>query len=487
MSATEQRRVLNVMENVNQGNEAGDQLEWDSVNKTIRTINHSDPYGEKISVGRSDMDHFTGVNELAVITIQAEQLARCNQAGGTYHCKFRKLDDGDAYSTITADRVPVTLSGSINIIDPTEIINVSEISAPEDLLRIIAYQQESNGAPDKWHVEGYIHNNGHWEKVPVNVVPMRDELFSRTRGLFETDVLAAKQVSVFGGGSGGSPIVQELARLGVGNLIIMDHDRLEVANVVRHPAGLSDVGRYKTKFLAEIIHETNPYATVTTYEEKVSPGNEERTREIIRKSDIIICAVDDNKARHILNRICVEEGKPVIIAGCFRRAYGGQVLAIRPGETMCYQCFVQAAPEKARDQEISSRDQAEQFAYSDRPVAIEPGLANDIAPISTMVTKLAIQQLLQGHPTTLSSLEDDLIAPWYIWLNRREVGTDYEQLGRLGFNVDGMRILRWYGINMERNPDCPICGNFLGSITQQEGFEITEEDEAVFACCEENR
>ena len=102
-----------------------------------------------------------------------------------------------------------------------------------------------------------------------------------------------------------------------------------------------------------------------------------------------------------------------------------------------------------------------------------------------MVTKLAIQHLLHGQPTTLSSLDEDLIAPWYLWLNRREKETDYEQLDALGFNVDGMHILRWYGIKMERNPDCPICGNFLDSLIQLEGFDITEEDEAAFACYED--
>ena len=54
-------------------------------------------------------------------------------------------------------------------------------------------------------------------------------------------------------------------------------------------------------------------------------------------------------------------------------------------------------PEQAQDQEISNRRAAEGLAYADRPVAIEPGLSTDIAPISLMVVKLAIQELLKDQ------------------------------------------------------------------------------------------
>jgi hypothetical protein len=70
-----------------------------------------------------------------------------------------------------------------------------------------------------------------------------------------------------------------------------------------------------------------------------------------------------------------------------------------------------------KDQRVSNPEQARRLTYSDRPVAVEPGLANDISPISNMVTKLAIQELVKGTVTTLRSLDDDLVAPWYLWLN----------------------------------------------------------------------
>jgi len=240
----------------------------------------------------------------------------------------------------------------------------------------------------------------------------------------------------------------------------MDHDRLELGNVVRHVAGISHVGRYKTKVMAQLIKDKNPYAQVVTWEERISWDNVETVRDIVKKSDIVVCATDNRPSKLILNRICVEENKPCIFAGAFRRAYGGQILFVKPNVSPCYQCFLMHLPEQASDEEISNPEHAEALAYTDRLVPIEPGLSTDIAPISLMVVKLVIQHLLKDTETTLRCLDDDLVAPWYLWLNRREVGTQYESLEPLEFNIDGMHVLRWYGVAIERHPGCPVCGNF---------------------------
>ncbi|NIN70053.1 MAG: ThiF family adenylyltransferase, partial [Anaerolineae bacterium] len=80
----------------------------------------------------------------------------------------------------------------------------------------------------------------------------------------------------------------------------MDHDRLEVANVVRHVAGLSHVGRYKTRAMARLIREKNPYAEIQTREERVSWDNVDEVLGIVRQSDIVVCATDNRPSRLII-------------------------------------------------------------------------------------------------------------------------------------------------------------------------------------------
>ena len=121
----------------------------------------------------------------------------------------------------------------------------------------------------------------------------------------------------------------------------------------------------------------------------------------------------------------------------------------------------------ARDREISNVEAANAIAYSDRPVAIEPGLSTDLLPVGLMMAKIAILQLLSDHPTTLDSLRRDLVAPLHLWINRREEGTDYEQLTPLENDVGSMTILRWYGIHIARHKACPACGDFEGALLKR--------------------
>jgi len=82
------------------------------------------------------------------------------------------------------------------------------------------------------------------------------------------------------------------------------------------------------------------------------------------------------------------------------------------------------------------------------------------------------EAIFKGSETTLRSLDDDFAAPLYLWLNRREIGTQYEKLEPLEFNVGGMHVLRWYGIDMKRDPSCPVCGDFEKFLTQKSENEI---------------
>lgn len=166
----------------------------------------------------------------------------------------------------------------------------------------------------------------------------------------------------------------------------------------------------------------------------------------------------------LVNLAALNEERVCIYGGTFNRAYGGRVLRVIPKKTMCYQCFIDILSAKAVDSEVASEERASRVAYDDRAVAVEPGLANDIAPIATMCVKLGILELLRGQSTTLANLYEDLPNAWYQWLNRREPGTDYADLKPLDSGEDdGLRILAWYGISNEADPACPACGDLVGS------------------------
>jgi len=309
------------------------------------------------------------------------------------------------------------------------------------------------------------------KSIPVHVESIARDISTRRHGLIETDLLKDTCVLIVGLGTGGITVALELAKAGVGRFILVDYDRLEIGNVSRHYAGISFVGRKKVAAARDLILETNPLAAVTCHGVKANQDSESLLQTLVGSSDLVVCATDNRPSKLFINALCVRAKKRVIFGGAFRRAYGGQVLRVRPGESACFHCFVLTMPEKEADREISSQENADSIAYSDMPVPIEPGLSMDVAPIAIMVAKLALQELIVGKNSSLHMLDKDFEAGWYFWINRPEPNTDYSSLPPLSESSDDITILRWYGVHLERDTGCPTCGEFEKAIRKQYGIE----------------
>ena len=386
---------------------------------------------------------------------------------------FRGRPDEHVFQLLGTDRTDNSLPGTLTAINDPDCAQDTALGCDDDQVRLLVKwgDIEAGDTAPRFlaaNALGLVKVRNDWKSVRVEIIPVRQELFSRFGGLLETDALADARVAIFGQGSGGSHIAIELAKSGVGGFVLVDHDRLEVCNVARHHCDLADIGRLKVLAMADAIKRKNPYAEVSARPIKADWDYFETVQEIVRNVDLVFAATDSHASKLLINQACVEEGKTCIFAGAHRRAHGGQVLRVRPGLSVCFQCFTMLLPDQVHDQEISSEEHAEDLAYTDRPVPIEPGLSTDIAPISLMATKIGIQDLLKDKPTTFRSLDQDLVADWYLWLNRREAGTQFENLTPMEFNVDGMHILRWYGIKINRHEGCPVCGNFEANFSDDD-------------------
>lgn len=312
------------------------------------------------------------------------------------------------------------------------------------------------------------------ENVRTYIVNVGCELSARNHGLIETDLLKNSSVLIVGLGTGGIQIAINLAKCGVGSFHLIDPDRLEIGNICRHHAGLSHIGRKKVLVARDLLLEKNPEVSVFPYPIKADESRRSEIQKIVSDVDVVICATDNRESKMLINSICVATNKIVFFSGAFRRAYGGQILRVYPGKTACYHCFLLGMPDVETDQEISSVTNAEDIAYSDMPVPIEPGLAIDVEPIGTMTSKLVLQELIKDKKSTLHILDKDFTANWYLWVNRPEPGTKYTSLSPLSELSDKMTILRWYGVEFSKDDACPTCGNFEKVLSEQYGLEPNE-------------
>ncbi|NJL58040.1 ThiF family adenylyltransferase, partial [bacterium] len=146
--------------------------------------------------------------------------------------------------------------------------------------------------------------------------------------------LAAKRVAVVGLGSGGGFVAQSLAMSGVGQFILIDDDTLEAVNVVRHVAGLSDVGRPKAEAVADLIRQRNPQAEV-----EVAVGRVEDHEALLDGVDLVVVAVDGEGTKYKLNELCLERDLTAVYAGVYEKGEGGDIVTIRPYDGPCYACW----------------------------------------------------------------------------------------------------------------------------------------------------
>jgi molybdopterin/thiamine biosynthesis adenylyltransferase len=401
-----------------------------------------------------------------MITITSDYLDhnwRILADNGILPTRFSEWDRGDAYTLDGIGPMPSAKAAFASVvIGDTEVPETSLVIR----LRKTSRANDTYNAPDgtSYKVSATRTDGGVTTQIEVCVDNVAVKIAERRKGLFETDLLKDNSVLIVGLGTGGISVALELAKAGVGKFILVDPDRLKVGNVTRHAAGVSFVGRKKVTASRDLILEKNPFAVVEVYDFEANEERRGALQTLIQRSDIVICATDGRASKLFVNKLCVLEKKTCLFGGAFRRAYGGQVLRVKPGESACYHCFVLTMPEKEADHEISSPENADEIQYSDRPVAIEPGLSMDVAPIAQMVAKLALQELLVDKVSTLHSLDKDFVEGWYFWINRPEPGTEYAKLPPLCDSSDDITIMRWYGVHLDKDPGCPTCGDFTGAL-----------------------
>lgn len=143
-------------------------------------------------------------------------------------------------------------------------------------------------------------------KEAAGVIPTREEMrraLEERQGKALTAAFSAASVAVCGLGGLGSNIAAALARAGVGKLILLDYDRVEVSNLHRQQYKASQAGRYKTEALAENLREIAPYVELETHLVHV---DEENGAVLLDGADVICEAFDEAECKALLVNLVLE-------------------------------------------------------------------------------------------------------------------------------------------------------------------------------------
>jgi molybdopterin/thiamine biosynthesis adenylyltransferase len=169
---------------------------------------------------------------------------------------------------------------------------------------------------------------------PTRTTP--DERFSRFAliGWWNQARLARAKVVVAGAGALGNEILKNLALLGIGRMVVVDLDRIEISNLSRSVLFREkDRGQGKAETAARAVREIHPAARILGIQGDIAHGI---GLGLFRWADLIIGAVDNREARLAISRCCNLVGRPWIDGGI--EVLSGLVRVFVPGEGSCYEC-----------------------------------------------------------------------------------------------------------------------------------------------------
>ena len=138
------------------------------------------------------------------------------------------------------------------------------------------------------------------------MIPTKEEWYSalsERHGEKAQKSFESATVAICGLGGLGSNIAFALARAGVGRLILIDFDKVDITNLHRQQYKANQIGSNKTEALKENLLEIAPYVTVETHTVRI---DEENAGTILKKADIICEAFDDAECKAMLVNLVTE-------------------------------------------------------------------------------------------------------------------------------------------------------------------------------------
>ena len=138
------------------------------------------------------------------------------------------------------------------------------------------------------------------------MIPSKDEWIDALNERHGTQLQArfsSATVAICGLGGLGSNIAVALARAGIGKLILIDFDRVDITNLHRQQYKANQIGRYKTAALAENLQEIAPYIELVTIPERITETN---VSSLLKNTDVVCEAFDDPEAKAMLVNAVLE-------------------------------------------------------------------------------------------------------------------------------------------------------------------------------------
>lgn len=222
--------------------------------------------------------------------------------------------------------------------------------------------------------------------------------------------LLESHVLLIGAGGLGSPVAMYLAAAGVGQLTIVDDDKVDLSNLQRQILhSQRDLGRAKVESARDSIAGLNPDVRVTPLQARIDG---EQLGALVQQVDLVVDASDNFATRFAINQACVDARKPLVSGAAVRME--GQVAVFIPArdDSPCYRCLYREGADP------------EQTCADNGVLAPVVGIIGSVQALEAIKVLLGLGESLCGRLLVFDGLYGE-----------------------------------WRSVKLRRDPACPVCGS----------------------------
>ena len=220
--------------------------------------------------------------------------------------------------------------------------------------------------------------------------------------------LAQSKVLIVGLGGLGAPVAMYLAAAGVGQLSLIDGDRVDLSNLQRQIIhNTSQIDQYKTISAQQKLQALNPETQIEILDQQFDASFPVT---FLSDIDVVVDCSDNFATRFAINLACVRTGTALVSGAALR--WSGQVAVFLPAQqdSPCYQCLFNDSEESA---EVCSE------AGILAPLV---GIIGSIQALEVLKVLLGIGELLCGKLLVFDAHDS-----------------------------------KWRTLKLSKDPDCPVC------------------------------
>lgn len=222
-----------------------------------------------------------------------------------------------------------------------------------------------------------------------------DELHSNlddVKDAWPVDVLTARSAMVVGTGSIGASCAESLAMYGIRKLVLVDPDRMQQHNLIRHLLAASDVGRHKVSALRDYLSNRFDALNIDAVAIDVVE-DADKVRTLLKTVDVVVGATDGVSPRRVLSHLSRRAGVDLVLACVLEDGEIGEVIRFRTDPAQgCLVCHRRHLHENNLLDLEANLDAGYGTGSIHRPMTAVRG---DLNMVGGLAAKVAISSLLE--------------------------------------------------------------------------------------------